>query len=276
MTQTETPSAPSEAWPGTTVVTGAGSGIGRALVLELAARGARSVVVADLDGSAAEATVDLVAAGAGARFTAAQLDVADPEAVEGFVMRTHSETEPILGWFSNAGVHRGQGLGSPDDWRLSLDVNLMAHVVAARAILPAMEARRQGRFVITASAAGLLSDLRSAPYSASKHAAVGLAEWLAIGAAEGVYVGCVCPEGVTTAMTRPDSRHAAKSQGSLQPEAVARTVLDAAERGDFLILTHPRTGEFEQRRTADRERWLKAMRRARSEMDLGAGLFPAA
>jgi NAD(P)-dependent dehydrogenase (short-subunit alcohol dehydrogenase family) len=109
----------------------------------------------------------------------------------------------------------------------------------------------------------LLTDLRSAPYSASKHAAVGLSEWLAIDAPEGVGISCVCPEGVRTAMTRPDSSRLAKDITFLEADEVAHIVLEAVERGDFLVLTHTRTAEYEGRRVADRARWLKGMRKAR-------------
>jgi NAD(P)-dependent dehydrogenase (short-subunit alcohol dehydrogenase family) len=248
----------------TAVVTGGGSGIGRALALTLAGRGARHVVVADVDETAAD---DVAAAvrqtRAGIAVTAMRLDVGDAGAVAAAVASIESDIGPIGLWFSNAGVSRGRGLGSIEDWNASIAVNLLGHVHGAAAVMPLMGKRGQGHFIVTASAAGLLTDLRSAPYTASKHAAVGLSEWLAITAPEGVGISCVCPEGVRTGMTRPDSIDTARQAMFLEPGEVAQTVLDAVERGDFLVLTHPRTAEFESRRVADRPGWLKRMRKAR-------------
>jgi short-subunit dehydrogenase len=130
-----------------------------------------------------------------------------------------------------------------------------------------MASRGAGHFVITASAAGLLTDLRSAPYAASKHAAVALAEWLAIAHEEdGVAVSCICPEGVKTAMTSSDSRNAADGIAFMEASEAAEAILAGLERGGFLILPHPRVAEFEARRVNDRERWLRGMRRARERL----------
>ena len=241
-------------------MTGGGGGIGRALALACRDRGFTDVLVVDRDREAAEATARLV----GSTAHATPLDVTNAGALAGFVEAAERDHGAIDAWFSNAGVNLGDGLGDEAAWRRSLDVNLLAHVHAARAVLPGMERRGRGRFVVTASAAGLLADLRSAPYSASKHALVGLAEWLAIGVADGVSIHCVCPEGVKTGMTRTDSARVGKGVEFLDPEAVAGAVFEAMGRGDFLIATHPRTVEFERRRTADRARWLSGMRRARA------------
>jgi NAD(P)-dependent dehydrogenase (short-subunit alcohol dehydrogenase family) len=243
------------------VVTGGGSGIGRALALALAERGARHVVVADIVEAAAAEVAAAVRVG-GAAATAVRLDVTNADAVAAAVAAIESDVGSIGLWFSNAGVSGGVGLGSPKDWNAAIGVNLLSHVHGAAAVMPLMGSRGKGHFIVTASAAGLLTDLRSAPYSASKHAAVGLSEWLAITAPDGVGISCVCPEGVRTAMTRPDSIRAAKDATFLEADEVARTVLDAVERGDFLVLTHPRTAEYEGRRVADRARWLKGMRKA--------------
>ena len=244
------------------VVTGGGSGIGRALCVELASRGARHVVVVDIDGPAATVVAgNLHSLGAAEPCSAAALDVGDSEAVASLVARIESEIGPIGLWCSNAGVHRGHGIGEPADWRASLDVNLSGHVNAARHLMPRMVRRRAGAFVVTASAAGLLTDLRCAPYSASKHAAVAFAEWLAIVyGGDGVQVACACPEGVKTGMTRSDS--AEVGGDFLAPEDVAKAILSGLVEGRFLILPHPRVAEFERRRADDRERWLRGMRRA--------------
>jgi NAD(P)-dependent dehydrogenase (short-subunit alcohol dehydrogenase family) len=243
------------------VVTGGGSGIGRALALALAERGVRHVVVADVVETAA-AEVAAAVRLRGANATTVGLDVTDAAAVAAAVAAIERDVGAIGLWFSNAGVSRGVGLGSPEDWNAAIGVNLLGHVHGAAAVMPLLARRGAGHFIVTASAAGLLTDLRSAPYSASKHAAVGLSEWLAITAPDGVGISCVCPESVRTAMTRPDSIRATKDTTFLEADEVARTVLDAVERGDFLVLTHPRTAEYESRRVADRARWLKGMRKA--------------
>lgn len=246
------------------VVTGGGSGIGRALSLALGERGARHIVVADLEeGAALDVASAITQKAAGSVATAIRLDVTDAPAVAAAVAAIESGVGPIGLWFSNAGVSRGRGLGSLEDWGTTISVNLLGHVHGAAAVLPLMEGRGEGHFIVTASAAGLLTDLRSAPYSASKHAAVALSEWLAIDASEGIRISCVCPEGVRTAMTRPDSVRLGKDVSFLEPDEVAVRVLEAVERGDFLVLTHPRTAEYEGRRVTDRPRWLSGMRKAR-------------
>jgi len=250
------------------VVTGGGSGIGRALCHALAQAGARHVVVTDLGGAAADA----VAAAINAAYprkpaSAMQLDVTDAAAVARAIDTIEREIGPVALVCSNAGVHAGEGLGDADAWRRSLDVNLLAHVHVAGAVLPRMAARRSGHLVITASAAGLLTDFRCAPYAASKHAAVALAEWLAITHADdGIAVSCVCPEGVKTGMTRPDSIRTGAANAFLAPEDVARAILDALATRRFLVLPHPRVADYEQRRAADRETWLERMRAVRRKL----------
>src|SRR5260221_743924 len=201
------------------VVTGGGSGIGRALALALGGRGARHVVVADVgEDAAVDAAAAVSQRRTGVAATAIRLDVTDAAAVAAAVAAIETGIGPIGLWFSNAGVSRGRGLGSLEDWNATIGVNLLGHVHGAAAVIPLMAERGEGHFIVTASAAGLLTDLRSAPYSASKHAAVGASEWLAIDAPEGVGISCVCPEGVRTAMTRPDSRWLAKDVTFLEAE----------------------------------------------------------
>ncbi|MEH2492712.1 SDR family oxidoreductase [Bradyrhizobium sp. AZCC 2230] len=163
------------------VVTGGGSGIGQALCGALAQSGIRSVVAADRNLEAARR----VAAAINETYShspalALELDVVESRSLEALVEKVETEIGPIDLWRSNAGLHAGDGLGETTDWRRSLDVNLMGDVNAARAVIPRMVERRNGHFVATASAAGLLTDFRCAPYAASKHAAVALAEWLSI------------------------------------------------------------------------------------------------
>jgi NAD(P)-dependent dehydrogenase (short-subunit alcohol dehydrogenase family) len=250
------------------VVTGGGSGIGQALCRSLAQCGIRSVVVADRNIEAARrvaAAINETCSGGPA--LALEFDVAESRSVEAAVAKVEGEIGPIDLWCSNAGIHAGDGLGEASDWRMSLDVNLMGHVNAARAVIPRMARRGNGHFVVTASAAGLLTDFRCAPYAASKHAAVALAEWLSITHADdGVSISCVCPEGVRTGMTKPSSLKAGVSSNFLEPEDVAREIIEALRARRFLVLPHPKVAEYEQRRAADRENWLDRMRAARRKL----------
>jgi NAD(P)-dependent dehydrogenase (short-subunit alcohol dehydrogenase family) len=247
-----------------TVVTGGARGIGRALAGRFAAEGARAVVVADLDGAGA----GRVAAGLGCPSPlGVALDVTDPAAVAGLVDRVEAELGPVDLWCSNAGVALGRDLGGEDDWARSFAVHVLAHVHLARALAPRMAARGRGHLLLTASAAGLLANMDSAPYSVTKHGTVALAEWLAIRWGDaGVKVSCLCPQGVRTAMTEGmDARSSVLAAGPLlEPEAVAGAVVAGLAEERFLILPHPEVAEFERRRAADRDRWLAGMRRARA------------
>jgi NAD(P)-dependent dehydrogenase (short-subunit alcohol dehydrogenase family) len=247
------------------VVTGGGSGIGRALVEALAERGVRAIIVADIDKQAAETCAAHVNQSGLSPARHVALDVSDGNQLAELVRHIETEVGPIDYWFSNAGVNCGKGLGNIADWQKAIDVNLMSHVHAARHVLPLMEQRNTGGFVLTASAAGLLSDMRSAAYTATKHALVGFAEWLAITVRDGVKISCACPEGVLTNMTRPDSKAAGTGVHFAKARDVAEQMLDAMARGDFLVLTHPRTAEFEWRRVQDRTRWIHSLRKARAK-----------
>jgi NAD(P)-dependent dehydrogenase (short-subunit alcohol dehydrogenase family) len=249
-----------------TVVTGGARGIGRALAERFAAEGAGAVVVADLDREWAEG----VAAGLGCPSPlGAELDVTDPGAVARLVDRVEDELGPVDLWCSNAGVALGDGLGDDGDWERSFAVHVLAHVHAARALAPRMAARGRGHLLLTASAAGLLANMDSAPYSVTKHGTVALAEWLAIRWGDaGVGVSCLCPQGVRTAMTEgmgADSSVLAAG-ALLEPAEVAEAVLAGLAEDRFLILPHPEVATFERRRAADRDRWLAGMRRARARL----------
>jgi NAD(P)-dependent dehydrogenase (short-subunit alcohol dehydrogenase family) len=257
------------------VVTGAGSGIGRALVVALAKRKAQTVIALDLNGETVEQTAMIASQETDTTVIAKILDVTDEHAVRSCVEQVEREFGAIDLWFSNAGVNRGDGIGNTLDWNISLDVNLLAHVYSARSVLPGMERRGVGRFVLTASAAGLLSDIRNAPYTVSKHALVGFAEWLAIGVGEGVKVSCVCPEGVLTGMTKADSKSAGPGINFIEADEVAECALNGAGEGQFLILTHPRTAEYEARRVQDRQSWISSMRKARMRNSESSSLFAA-
>jgi NAD(P)-dependent dehydrogenase (short-subunit alcohol dehydrogenase family) len=248
------------------VVTGGAGGIGRALARRFAREGARAVAVADLDEE-------------GARRVAAELDcpvalhagvdVTDAAAVAALVDRVEREAGPIDLWCSNAGVAVGADLGGDADWERCWQVHVMAHVHVARSLLPRMAARGRGHLLVTASAAGLLTQMDAAPYTVTKHGSVALAEWLAIRYGDdGVTVSCLCPQGVRTAMTaREGADSAVLAAGALlEPEDVADAVVAALADGRFLVLPHPEVAEFERRRAADRDRWLAGMRRLRTRL----------
>jgi len=249
-----------------TVVTGGARGIGRAMAERFAVEGARAVVVADLDRAGAERVV----AGLGCPVPlGAGLDVTDPVAVAGLVGRVEEELGPVDLWCSNAGVALGWDLGDDGAWERSFAVHVLAHVHVARELLPRMAARGRGHLLLTASAAGLLTNMDSAAYSVTKHGTVALAEWLAIRWGDaGVGVSCLCPQGVRTAMTEQlGAESSVLAAGALlEPEDVAEAVVSGLAEGRFLILPHPEVAEFERRRAADRDRWLAGMRRARARL----------
>ena len=255
------------------VVTGGASGIGRALAGRLAAEGCR-VAVVDLDaGAAARAAAELpgdgrpgAAEGAGSRHIGLAADVGDRSAVRAMVDEVESRLGPIDIYCSNAGIATGPGLGEDESWEASWRVHAMAHVHAARSVLPGMTDRGRGVFVITASAAGLLMMMQSAAYTVTKHASVAIAEWLAVNfGGAGVQFHCLCPQGVLTPMvTGGDevSTEELRAAGNLiEPSAVADAVLDAIREQRFLVLPHPEVHGYEQAKVADRDRWLAGMRR---------------
>ncbi len=265
------------------VVTGGAHGIGAGLVERFARHGAAVVVAADLDGAAALEVVTRVAASRqGATVVSEQLDVADGSAVAALVARTEQTYGPVDVFVANAGIGAGGGLDATDEeWQRAWDVNLMAHVHAARAVVPGMVARGGGWFVTTASAAGLLTNLGNAPYSVTKHAAVALAEWLAVTYGEqGLRVSCVCPMGIDTAMVRSglDRLEGASvaAQGVLPLDEGVDAVMAGLLAGRFLVLTHPETATYEQHRVADRDRWIAGMQRVQrsvlDELDRAGGL----
>jgi NAD(P)-dependent dehydrogenase (short-subunit alcohol dehydrogenase family) len=251
------------------VVTGGARGIGRALCLRFAAEGARAVVVVDRDADGALATADAI----GDQATASTADVTVEADVLAIVERTEAEVGPIDLLASNAGILSGLGIDAPDDvWSQVWSVNVMAQVYAARAVVPRMVERGHGYLLNTASAAGLLSQPGDAPYSVTKHAAVALAEWLAITYGDaGIRVSCLCPMAVDTAMyaaglgTGDSGPRTAAVQGVLSADEVADAVVEGVRNEQFLILPHPDVALYEQRRASDRDRWLSGMRRLASQ-----------
>jgi NAD(P)-dependent dehydrogenase (short-subunit alcohol dehydrogenase family) len=240
------------------VVTGAASGIGRALARRFATEGAACVVVVDRDGDGAATVADEIGG------VAATVDVSSETEIGRLVADVEADRGPIGLFCSNAGVLAVGGDELPDDvWRASLDVNVMAHVWAARHVVPRMLDRGRGHLLNTASAAGLLIQIGSAPYTVTKHAAVGFAEWLAVTYGDrGLGVSVLCPQAVATNMTAGiEDGGVAGVDGMLAPEAVADAVIEGLAADRFLILPHPEVAEYERRKTADRERWLAGMRR---------------
>lgn len=250
------------------VITGAGSGIGEALARAARDAGARHVVVADLDAGGAER----VAAEVGG--TAVAIDVRDEDAIRRLVTSTEDAHGPIDLFASNAGYVTTAGLEDPNaSIQQMWEVHCMAHIYAARAVLPSMIARGEGYLLNTASAAGLLSQIGSMSYSITKAAAVSLAEWLAITHYhQGIRVSVLCPQAVRTNIVAnsPDNRDGtpadfeggvASGDGVLEPADVAALCLDAMREERFLVLPHPEVATYVERKATDRDRWLAGMRR---------------
>jgi len=250
------------------VVTGAGGGIGAALVRRFAQDGPRTIVLADVDGAAAQAVVDELEPGFDTVVVEADLGT---EAGNVEVVRAAEEFGPVDLLCLNAGIAVGGGVEAPDeDWYRIFDINVMAHVWAVRAALPGMLAQGSGYILTTASAAGLLTNLGAAPYAVTKHAAVALAEWLAITHGDaGIKVSCLCPQGVRTKMLFPDDEDLAKStgaesvrmQGVIEPDELAEVVAAGLADERFLILPHPEVLDYWRRKTDDYDRWIGGMRK---------------
>jgi NAD(P)-dependent dehydrogenase (short-subunit alcohol dehydrogenase family) len=254
-----------------TLITGAGSGIGKALAERFAAEGAAAVVVADRDRDRAAE----VAAGIGAVAEAAAVDVADEAAITALVHQTEERHGPIDLLVSNAGYGKAGGLElSNDDWFRMMDVHLWSHLYAARAVLPSMVARGEGYLLNTASAAGLLTQMDSGPYAVSKHAALAFAEWLSINYGDqGIKVSCLCPQAVRTNIAPPSAwgRGGQASQdGVLEPEELAEVVIQTLREERFLVLPHPEVLTYFQRKSSDYDRWLAGMRRFKSRLTTSA------
>lgn len=248
------------------VVTGGAGGIGQALVRRFVAEGARAVVIADRDLAGTERLAQEVGG------LAVQADLSTEGAVLRLIEQAEAHAGPIDVFFSNAGVAGPNGGPEVGDsaWLLSWNLHVMAHVWATRAVLPGMLARGEGYLVNTASAAGLLANVRAAPYSVTKHAAVALAEWLSIAYHDrGVRSSCVCPLGVRTPMLLEDrvASSAVASGETIEPEAVAAAVVEGMREDRCLILPHPQVRDYMLRRGDDHERWLRGMRRMAGALD---------
>lgn len=250
------------------VVTGGAKGIGFALAEAFLAEGAAGVAVVDL----VQADVDAAVARLGAKAVGFAADVSSREALATIVSRVEVALGPIDLFVSNAGIGTGMGVDATDEaWDRIWKVNVLAHVYAAEAVLPSMLARGEGYLLSTASAAGLLSQIGDLPYSVTKHAAVAVAEWLAITYGDqGITVSCLCPQGVRTDLLANAMGHSSVetvvSQGLLEPAEVAAAVVAGIGTEEFLILPHPEVADYYQRRATDPDRWLKGMSRLQARI----------
>lgn len=242
------------------IITGGASGIGAGLAERFAREGAAGIVVADLNMEQARA----VAAGIGNRAVAVRCDVGSEADVRALVDTARQQFGRIDIYFSNAGIPPGFGGLALEDqvWERMWRVHCMAHVFGARAVLPEMVSRGEGYFALTSSAAGVLNIVESAPYAATKHAAVGLAEWIRIAyGRRGVRVSCLCPQSVDTAMTRGVGAGSSGGDPMITPLDVADSVVRAMRDETFLVLSHPQTAHYMRRKVENYDRWLGGMQK---------------
>ncbi|MGJ4897106.1 SDR family oxidoreductase [Bradyrhizobium oligotrophicum] len=250
------------------VVTGGARGIGKALCEAFAAAGAAKVIVADLDEAGAKAVADGIGA------AAFRCDVSQEADIRHVIEETERQFGPIALFCSNAGIGGGfdplsvnVGGTSDEPWARSWAIHVMAHVYAARHLIPRYKARGGGYFLNTISAAGLLSQVGSAPYSTTKHAAVGFAENLAIShKADNIKVSILCPQGVDTDMLRSIPKGPQSGDGDLTPEQVAQDVLKGLAEESFLILPHPQVLGYMRKKTENYDRWLGGMAKIQAKM----------
>ena len=250
------------------VVTGGANGIGQALAELFHREGAAKVVVADLEGARAKTVADAIG---GASFAC---DVAKENDILRVIDETEKQFGPIDLFCSNAGIGAGfdmmsenAGGTSDEPWAKSWAIHVMAHVYAARHLIPRMKARGGGYFLNTISAAGLLSQVGSPAYSTTKHAAVGFAENLAIShRAHNIKVSILCPQGVETNMIRGMPKGPQSHDGNLSPEEVAQCALDGIDREAFLILPHPQVLDYMRKKTDNYDRWIGGMAKIQAAM----------
>lgn len=247
------------------VVTGGASGIGEALCRRFHQEGAKGVVVVDMNEAGARRVADEIG---GLAMTA---DVSEESDIQRVVRDTEEKLGPIDLFCSNAGISCADPSHAAscdnDAWERIWAVNVMAHIYAARAVLPSMIERGDGYLLNTVSAAGLLSAIGSAPYSVTKHAAIGFAESVAISHGDdGIKVSVICPQAVRTEMTRDlNAGGSAGGDGMLEPEELAETTIQGIRNEQFLILPHPEVKTYIERKASDYDRWIKGMQRWRSK-----------
>lgn len=244
------------------VITGGASGIGAALARRFKAEGAKAIAIADRPSESLLSVANELGA------LAVPCDVREESDIKNLVARVEAELGPIDIFCSNAGVARWGEEDAPDDeWQLNFDVHVMAHVYAVRAVAPLMAERGHGYLIHTASAAGLLSHVRSATYTVSKHAAVAFAEWVAIKYRDrGVCVSVLAPQAVRTPMTEgPGGASVAAGDGMIEVEQLADSVIKSMAAEEFLILPHPQVLDYMVKKTADVDRWIAGMNRWRQK-----------
>jgi NAD(P)-dependent dehydrogenase (short-subunit alcohol dehydrogenase family) len=239
------------------VITGGASGIGRAMARRFTADGARQVVISDMNADGLQEVADEI----GAR--AIPANVAVEAEVQNLIQVAEKDYGQIDLLCSNAGIGVGGGPeASNEDWQRIWEINVMSHIYAARAAIPAMVARGDGYLLNTASAAGLLTQVGSAPYAVTKHAAVSFAEWLSVTyGGRGLKVSVLCPQAVRTAMTAGNPDGVASVDGLMEPEVLCESVVETIAAERFLILPHPEVLTYIQRKASDYDRWIKGMRR---------------
>jgi NAD(P)-dependent dehydrogenase (short-subunit alcohol dehydrogenase family) len=248
------------------VVTGGANGIGAALCRRFAKEQPRGIVVADLAWDEAQAVATEI------NGLAVKTNVGQEGDIVALVQKAKETYGPIDLFVSNAGIGGPPGgiEASNEAWQQIWDVNLMAHVFAARAVVPQMLERGSGYLLNTASAAGLLSQISAAPYAVTKHAAVAFAEWLAITYGDrGIKVSCLCPQGVRTNMLAGSTKGITKFllDAALEPDYVAEVVMQSITEEKFLILPHPEVADYMQRKAADYDRWLRGMRKLQANLN---------
>ena len=239
------------------VITGGASGIGKAVGKLMVNKGADKVFLADLNENLLNKTAEEIGA------IPIVCDVSNEESVKALVNEVTLQTKIIDIFMSNAGIYvEGDENTLNQEWMRNWSIHVMAHVYAARAVLPGMIKRESGYLINTSSAAGLLTHIDSATYSTTKHAAIGFAEYLSINyGSKGIKVSVLCPQAVKTAMTLGREDSVASVDGMLEPDFLAAVVLQSVYDEEFLILPHPEVLTYMQRKTSDYERWLGGMRR---------------
>jgi NAD(P)-dependent dehydrogenase (short-subunit alcohol dehydrogenase family) len=246
------------------VVTGGANGIGQALCRRFAAGEARAVVVVDIDFDRARCVADAIDG------VAVAADVSNDSDVAAVVNQTLEKHGRIDLFCSNAGIATDGGPEVSDsDWQRIININVMSHIYAARAVLPGMLERREGYLLQTVSAAGLLTQIGSAPYSVTKHAALAFAEWLSITYGDtGIKVSALCPQGVRTNMLANALKGAGNFlfEAALEPAQVADIVVQGLAEERFLILPHPEVAEYFRRKASDYDRWIRGMRRLQDKI----------
>ena len=242
------------------VVTGAANGIGRALAKRFSEEGAGKIIIADLD----EQGLKRVETETGAE--SFKTNVASEADIKQLINSCERKYGGIDLLCNNAGIGVNGGPEVPnEEWQKIWEINVMAHVYAARAAIPGMLRRGSGYILNTASAAGLLSQIGSAPYAVTKHAAVSFAEWLAITYGDrGLKVSVLCPQAVRTAMTADDPDGVASVDGMIEPEQVSEAVVTTLKNESFLVLPHPKVLDYMQRKSGDYDRWIEGMKKLQS------------